>query len=61
MGGSKLAAVKKDAADYQKAGVKDLTFKIYPGMRHEILNEKGKRQVWDDITGWLEKHIQVNR
>ncbi len=57
MGGNKLTAVKKDAADYQKAGVADFTFKIYPDMRHEILNEKGKRQVWDDISGWLEKHI----
>ncbi len=57
MGGTKLAAVKKDAADYEKAGVKDLTFKIYPGMRHEVLNEQGKQQVWDDIAGWLEKHI----
>jgi alpha-beta hydrolase superfamily lysophospholipase len=30
-------------------------------MRHEILNEKGKRQVWDDIMGWLETHISLNR
>ena len=61
MGGSKLAAVKKDAADYRKAGIADFTFKTYPGMRHEILNEKDKQQVWDDIIAWLEKHISVNQ
>jgi alpha-beta hydrolase superfamily lysophospholipase len=57
MGGKKLSAVKKDAADYQNAGVKDFTFRIYPGMRHEILNEKGKKQVWEDIAGWMESRI----
>ena len=61
MGGSKLAAVKKDVADYRKAGIADFTFKTYSGMRHEILNEKDKQQVWDDIMGWLEKHISVNQ
>lgn len=57
MGGKKLAEVKKDAAAYKKAGVADLTFNIYPGMRHEILNETGKQQVWNDIIGWLESHM----
>jgi len=56
-GGEGLKEVKRDVALYENAGVADLTFKIYPGMRHEILNEKGKQQVWDDITEWIEKHI----
>lgn len=58
MGGKKLAEVKKDAAAYREAGVSDLTFNIYPGMRHEILNETGKQQVWNDVIGWLEKHTK---
>jgi alpha-beta hydrolase superfamily lysophospholipase len=57
VGGRELKEVKKDAAAYKNAGVKDVTFKIYPGMRHEVLNEKGKQQVWDDIIGWLDNHI----
>lgn len=61
VGGSALKEVKRDVAAYGKAGVADLTFQIYPGMRHEILNEKGRRQVWDDIMGWLETYISVNR
>ena len=31
----------------------DVTFKLYPGMRHEILNETGKEAVWQDVLGFL--------
>lgn len=39
------------------AGVKDVQIKLYPGMRHEILNETGKEEVWKDILAWLNEHI----
>ena len=42
---------------FKKAGVKDVTLKLYPGLRHEILNEKEKDQVYADIWAWVEKHI----
>ena len=57
MGGSGLKEVKKDVADYQKAGLADMEFHIYEGMRHEILNEKQKQRVYDDIRTWLRKRI----
>ena len=41
----------------QKAGVKDVTLTLYPEMRHEILNELGREQVWSDIKQWLEKKL----
>ncbi len=42
------------ALDALKAvGYKDVTLKIYPGMRHEIHNETGRREVWDDILAYL--------
>ena len=42
------------ALDALKAvGYKDVTLKIYPGMRHEIHNETGCREVWDDILAYL--------
>lgn len=55
MGGAGLKAVRADVRDFEKAGATDLTFKGYDGMRHEILNEKDKRQVYGDIIAWLEK------
>ena len=42
---------------FRKAGVKDVTLKLYPGLRHEILNEKEKDQVRADILAWVEKHM----
>ena len=30
--------------------------KLYPGMRHEILNEAEKETVLQDITSWIQKH-----
>ncbi len=57
MGGSGLAAVKKDVAAYKKAGVHDLTFIVYENMRHEILNEKQRGKVYSDIVDWLDKSV----
>lgn len=31
-------------------GYHDVKSKLYPGMRHEILNEVGKTQVWQDVV-----------
>ena len=35
----------------------DVTFKLYPGMRHEILNETGKEKVWQDVLDFLNAQI----
>lgn len=42
---------------YLKQGVKDITFKLYEGGRHEILNETNYKEVFDDINSFIEKHI----
>lgn len=39
----------------RRAGYLDVRGKLYPGMRHEILNEKGKAKVWHDITIYMRK------
>jgi len=50
----------KQVADMLKsAGVKSVELKLYPGMRHELLNELGKEQVYNDILDWLEKREKV--
>lgn len=40
----------------QMAEVKDLALKLYPGLRHEILNEPGKEKIYKDILDWLKKY-----
>jgi alpha-beta hydrolase superfamily lysophospholipase len=32
----------------------DIDFKLYEGARHEILNEKNKSEVFEDVYNWLE-------
>ncbi len=46
--------------DFEKAvnfmrriGYQNVHSKLYPGMRHEILNERHKRQVWEDVVNFI--------
>mgnify|MGYP004492296471 FL=1 len=39
----------------RRAGYLDVKGKVYPGMRHEILNEKGKEKVYHDIAVYIQK------
>lgn len=36
-------------------GYRNVTQKLYPGMRHEIHNEKGREQVWADLADVLDQ------
>ena len=38
----------------RQAGIHDLTTKLYPAMRHEILNELDKETVWNEICQWMQ-------
>lgn len=42
---------------FQKAGVRDLSMKLYHGLRHEILNENSRQYVYRDVLDWLEARI----
>ena len=39
------------------AGMSDVTLKLYPGGRHEMLNEINKDQVFEDVLAWLESKM----
>lgn len=43
---------------YKSLGIKDVTMKLYPGDRHEILNETDRLTVYEDIEKWVSGHIQ---
>ncbi len=49
--------VEKAAKAFKKAGMNNVSLKLYPGCRHEILNELNKQEVYDDICAWLTKQI----
>lgn len=39
------------------AGVRDVALKLYPGDRHEILNEPDRETVYADLLAYLEQHM----
>ncbi len=39
------------------AGLDDVQVKLYPHMRHEILNEDDKAQVMEDVASWIEERM----
>ncbi|WP_315120339.1 alpha/beta hydrolase [uncultured Clostridium sp.] len=42
---------------YRKAGVKDISLKLYKDARHELLNEINRDEISRDIIMWLNNHI----
>lgn len=47
---------KAAAEAFKKAGIKDVTLKLYKGDRHEILHELDRDRVYNDIYQWFEKY-----
>lgn len=46
-------AFSRAAGFMKRLGYRDCERKLYPGMRHEILNETDKENVWNDLLTWL--------
>jgi alpha-beta hydrolase superfamily lysophospholipase len=43
-------------SNWKTAGVKDISYKLYPGGRHEMLNEINRTEVLDDLVYWMKGH-----
>ena len=50
------AGVRRALESFQKAGMKRAELKLYPGDRHELLNEPDRDAVCGDILAWLKAH-----
>lgn len=48
--------VHRAAKSFHNVGMTDVSLKLYPGGRHEILNEKNRQTVYRDLAEWME-HI----
>ncbi len=44
--------IKEVYGNLKAAGCADVTLNLYPGMRHEILNEKERATVYEEIAAW---------
>lgn len=49
--------VQRAYNNFLEAGMKDVSIKLYPGGRHEMLNEINKDEVYTDILAWLGSKI----
>ena len=49
--------VRKAAEEFRKAGMEDVSIRIYPLCRHEILNEINREEVYEDVLHWIEKYL----
>lgn len=53
--------VPKLAVKFEKAGVQDVTLKIYEDARHELTNEINKEQVFEDVASWYKKYVETDK
>lgn len=44
---------------YKRAGIENITMKLYDDARHEILNETNRDEVFQDLTLWMD-HVWVS-
>lgn len=55
--GSYGKGVKKAADAFRKAGMQDVSERIYPLCRHEILNEINRQEIFENTVDWILKHL----
>lgn len=55
--GEQGAGVRRVYKGLKKQGLSDVTMKLYPDARHELLNEINRDEVFKDIVSWLNQHI----
>lgn len=56
--GGRGKGVEKVYRLFCQAGCADVSMKLYPGARHEILNEINRQEVYGDMLLWLEEHMK---
>ena len=49
--------VKKAVNAFSASGMQDVECILYPGARHELINERNKEEVFQDVLEWLEFHL----
>ena len=49
--------VRRTKQEFKAAGMQDVSLKLYPLCRHELLNEINRRDILRDISDWLEEKL----
>jgi alpha-beta hydrolase superfamily lysophospholipase len=48
------------ALAYERAGLDQVTLRLYPGARHELVNETNREEVTHDLIAWLDAHVSAS-
>lgn len=56
--GEKGKGVIKAYHKFQDIGMKDVEIKLYPKLRHDILHEKCKKEIYEYVYNWIEKKLK---
>ncbi len=51
--GEEGTGVQRSVISFIEAGCQDISLRMYPGGRHEMLNEINRDEVYDDILRWI--------
>ena len=49
--------VRRAAESFRRVGVERVDCRLYPGLRHEILCEDCREQVYQDLLNWMESAV----
>jgi alpha-beta hydrolase superfamily lysophospholipase len=52
--GQKGKAVSRVFEAYRRAGLLDVSLRLYEDGRHEMLNELNRQEVYQDVASWIE-------
>jgi alpha-beta hydrolase superfamily lysophospholipase len=51
------AGVRRLVGLYHQLGLEDVEVRLYPGGRHEMLNEINRDEVMSELLNWIERHM----
>lgn len=58
VGGKAGRGIVQTCRAYQQAGLQDVSYKLYEGARHELLNEMNKDAVTQDVIEWINARLE---
>ena len=50
--------VRQVAGWLRQTGHEDVSLVLYPGARHEVLNETNRAEAYQDVAAWMEDRMQ---
>lgn len=53
-------AIREVADQFKRAGASNVEIRIYPGARHELINEINCQEIYTDILNWLNENMNKN-